>query len=50
MEETSEELPNFSIAIDFLGPDPTRSKYKAEKNLQLARFVNLNLTKNVACF
>ena len=35
MEEISEELPNFSIGIDFLGPDPTSSKNKAEKNLQL---------------
>ena len=52
MEETSEELPNFSIGIDFLGPDPTSSKNKAEKNLQVARFANLNsnLNKNVACF
>ena len=54
MEETSEELPNFSIGIDFLGPDPTRSKNKAEKNLQVARFaslnLNLNLNKKVACF
>ena len=53
MEETSEELPNFSIGIDFLGPDPTSSKNKAEKNLQVARFanlnLNLNLNKNVAC-
>ena len=52
MEETSEELPNFSIGIDFLGPDPTSNKNKAEKNLQVARFanLNLNLNKNVACF
>ena len=52
MEETSEELPNFSIAIDFLGPDPMSSKNKAEKNLQVVRFANLhlNLNKNVACF
>ena len=51
-EETSEELPNFSVGIDFLGPDPTSSKNKAEKNLQVARFTNLdlNLNKNVACF
>ena len=51
-EETSEELPNFSIGIDLLGPDPTRSKNKAEKNLQVACFanLNLNLNKNVACF
>ena len=52
MQETGEELPNFSSGIDFLGPDPTRSKNKAEKNLQVARFVNLNLNlnKKVACF
>ena len=52
MQETSEELPNFSSGIDFLGPDPTRSKNKAEKNLQVARFANLNLNLNekVACF
>ena len=51
MEETNEEPPNFSIGIDFLGPDPTSSKNKAEKkNLQVARFANLNLNKNVACF
>ena len=50
MEKTSEELSNFSIDIDFLGPDPTRSKNKAEKDLQVARFANLNLNKNVACF
>ena len=30
MEETSEELPNFSIGIDLLRPDPTSSKNKAE--------------------
>ena len=43
MEETSEELPNFSIGIDLLGPDPTSSKNKAElkkKNSQVARFAN----------
>ena len=48
MEETSEELPNFSIDIDFLGPDPASSKNKAEKNLQMARFKPEY--KNVACF
>ena len=42
------KLPNFSIGIDFLGPDLTRSKNKAEKNLQVARFANLN--KKVAFF
>ena len=31
MEEIREELPNFSIGIDLLGPDPTSSKNKAEK-------------------
>ena len=30
MEETSEKLPNFSIGIDLLGPDPTSSKNKVE--------------------
>ena len=50
MEETSEELPNFSIGIDFLGPDPTSNKNKAEKILQVARFVNYYLKKNVGCF
>ena len=40
MEETSKEPPNFSIGIEFLGPDPTRSKNKGEKNLQVARFAN----------
>ena len=39
MEKTSEELPNFSICIDLLGPDPTSSKNKTElkKNSQVAR-------------
>ena len=41
MEETNEELPNFSIGIDLLGPDPTSNKNKAEKNSQVARFANL---------
>ena len=50
MEETSEELPNFFIGIDFLGPHLMSSKNKAEKNLQVAHFANLNLNKNVACF
>ena len=38
MEETSEELPNFSIGVDFLGPDPTRRKNKAEKKLASCAF------------
>ena len=44
MEETSEELPNFSIGIDLLGHDQTSSKNKAEfkKNSQVARFTNLS--------
>ena len=42
MEETSEKLPNFSIGIDLLGPDPTSNKNKAEKNSQVARFANLS--------
>ena len=44
MEETSEELPNFSIGIDLLGPDPTSSKNKAElkKTSQVALFTNLS--------
>ena len=42
MEETSEELPNFSIGIDLLGRHPTRNKNKAEKNSQDARFANLS--------
>ena len=42
MEETSEELPNFSIGIDLLGPDPTSNKNKAEKNSQVARLANLS--------
>ena len=44
MEETSEELPNFSIGIDLLGPDPTSSKNRAEfkKNSHVARFANLS--------
>ena len=42
MEETSEELPNFSIDIDLLGPDPTSNKTKAEKNSQVACYANLS--------
>ena len=42
MEETSEELLNFSIGIDLLGPDPTGNKKKAEKNSQVARFANFS--------
>ena len=42
MEETSEELPNFSIGTDLLGPDPSSNKNKAEKNSQVARFANFS--------
>ena len=39
MEETSEELSNFSIGIDLLGPDPTSSKNRDElKNLACCAF------------
>ena len=37
MEETSEELPNFSVDVDFLGPDPTSRKNKAEKKTRDVR-------------
>ena len=42
MEETSEELLNFSIGIGLLGPHPTSNKNKGEKNSQDARFANLS--------
>ena len=42
MEETSEELPNFFIGIDLIGPDPTSNRNKAENNWQVARFANLS--------
>ena len=45
MEETSEELPNFSIGIDLLGPYPTSNKNKADKISQVARFANLSEDK-----
>ena len=35
MEETNEELPNFSIGIDLLGPYPTSNKSKAQKTRKL---------------
>ena len=49
-KKPAKNCPIFFIGIDFLGPDPTRSKNKAEKNLQVARFANLNLNVKVACF
>ena len=44
MEETSEVLPNFSIGIDLLRPDPTSSKNKSElkNNSQVGGFTNLS--------
>ena len=47
MDETSEKLPNFSIGIDLLGPDPTSSKNRAElkKKSHVARFANLSEDK-----
>ena len=42
MEETSEELPNFSIGTNLLGPFPTSNKNEAEKNSQVARFANFS--------
>ena len=35
MEETNEELPNFSIRVDLLGPYPTSNKNKAQKTRKL---------------
>ena len=35
MEETSEELPNSSVGIVLLGPDPTSNKNQAEKTRKL---------------
>ena len=43
MEETSEQLRNFSIGIDFLGPDPTSSKNKAEKKTCKLRVSNQSI-------
>ena len=37
MEETSEELPNFSIGIDLLGPDPTKIKPKKTRKLHVSQ-------------
>ena len=42
MEETNEELPNFSIGTNLLGPFPTSYKNEAEKNSQVARSANLS--------
>ena len=42
MEETSEELPNFSTGIDLLGPYSISNKNEAEKNSQVARFENVS--------
>ena len=37
MDETSEELPNFSIGIDLLGPDPTKIKPKKTRKLHVSQ-------------
>ena len=42
MEETSEELPSFSIGIDILVPDPTSNRNKAKKDSQVPRFANFS--------
>ena len=46
MEETSEELPNFSIGIDLLGPDPASSKNRVElkktRKLRVSQICNRN--------
>ena len=42
MEETSEEMPNFSSSIDFLGPDPTSSE-KSRKKLVSCAFRKFHL-------
>ena len=44
MEETSDELPNFSIGIDLLRPDPrAAAKIKPNsKNSQVVCFANLS--------
>ena len=39
MEETSKQLPNFSVGIDLLG-HPTSSTNEAEKNPQVMGFAN----------
>ena len=38
MEETSEELPNFSIGTNLLGPFPTSNKNEGEKKLASCTF------------
>ena len=38
MEETSEELANFPIGIDLLGPDPTSKKNINPKKLASCTF------------
>ena len=42
MEETSEELPNFSTGIDLLSPYSISNKNETEKNSQVARFENVS--------
>ena len=48
MEETSEKLPNFSIGIDLLGPDPTSSKNRAE--LKKTRMLRVSqICRKISC-
>ena len=48
MEETSEELPNFCIGIDLLGPDPTSNKNKAK--LKTTRKLNVSqICRKTSC-
>ena len=41
MEETSEELPNFSMGIDLLSPDPSSIKTQTRKKLGSCTFRKL---------
>ena len=49
MEETSEELSNFSIGIDLLGPDPTSRKNKAELKKTCKLRVSQICQKTTSC-
>ena len=44
MEETSKQLPNFSVGFDLLG-HPTSSTNETEKNPQVMGFANLNKSR-----
>ena len=49
MEETGEGLPNFSIGIDLLGPDPISNKNKSKKlaNCTFRKFVSRPAAANL---